>query len=76
MPLRHALRSLRRTPVFTAVAITMGILHVGVVLAILSWTAARFNEIVGRAPQLVPLPRFTPRRNPNDLTASFGVSRS
>jgi ABC-type transport system involved in multi-copper enzyme maturation permease subunit len=61
---------------FTAIAITMGLLHVGVALAILSWTAARFNEIVGRAPQLVPLPPMNPRRNPNDLTASWGVSGS
>jgi len=62
--------------IFTAIAITMGVLHVGVALAILSWTAARFNEIVGRAPQLVRLPPIAPRRNPNDLTASFGVFRS
>jgi len=61
---------------FTAVAITMGMLHLGVAIAVLSWTAARFNEIVGRAAQWTPLPRMSPRRNPNDLTANFGVSRS
>jgi ABC-type transport system involved in multi-copper enzyme maturation permease subunit len=56
--------------VFTAVAVTMGLLHVGVAVAILSWTAARFNEIVGRAPQWAPLPPPTPRRRPNELVAA------
>ena len=61
--------------VFTAVAITMGLLHLGVAIAMLSWTAARFNEIVGRAAQYAPIPRMNPRRNLNDLTTTFGVSR-
>jgi ABC-type transport system involved in multi-copper enzyme maturation permease subunit len=61
-------------PLFTTVAITVGVLHLGVALAILSWTAARFNEIVGRAPQFDPLPRAGPRRRPNESIASLGVS--
>jgi ABC-type transport system involved in multi-copper enzyme maturation permease subunit len=60
--------------VFTTVAVVMGLLHLGVSLIVLVWTAARFNEIVGRAPQLIPLPPQNTRRHPNDLTASLGVS--
>jgi ABC-type transport system involved in multi-copper enzyme maturation permease subunit len=60
--------------VFTAVAVFMGLLHLGVAVAILSWTAARFNEIVGRAPQWVPLPPPTPRRRPTELVTNLGVS--
>ena len=60
--------------VFTAVAVFMGMLHLGVAVAILSWTAARFNEIVGRAPQWAPLPPVDPRRRPNGLTTNLGVS--
>ena len=59
--------------VFTAIAIFWGVLHVGVAFAILSWTAMRFNEIVGRAPQLAPLPRVGPRRIPNSPTSGLGL---
>jgi ABC-type transport system involved in multi-copper enzyme maturation permease subunit len=61
-------------PVFTAVAITMGMLHLGVAVAVLSWTAARFNEIVGRAPQLAPLPARSPRRSPGGPGPNLAVS--
>jgi ABC-type transport system involved in multi-copper enzyme maturation permease subunit len=55
---------------FTAIAITVGVLHLGLAVAILSWTAVRFNEIVGRASQLIPIPRLHPRANPNSLLAA------
>ena len=62
--------------VFTAVAVTVGLLHLGVALAILSWTAARFNEIVGRAGQLIPLLPYGPRgrRTPGGARAGYGIS--
>ena len=49
---------------FTAVALVVGSLYLGVALAILAWTAARFNEIVGRAVQWVPLPPQVRHRRP------------
>ena len=41
---------------FVALAVTVGLIHLGLAVALLAWTAARFNEIVGRAAQRVPLP--------------------
>src|SRR5439155_13915651 len=39
---------------FLAAALTAGLLHIAVAVAILSATAAQFNLIVGRAPQRDP----------------------
>jgi ABC-type transport system involved in multi-copper enzyme maturation permease subunit len=40
---------------FLAIALTAVIVHVGAAMAILGWTARRFDKIVGRAPQADPL---------------------
>ncbi|MEA2711722.1 MAG: hypothetical protein QOF78_4323, partial [Phycisphaerales bacterium] len=61
---------------FTAIAIVVGLLHLGVAVAILSWTVARFNEIVGRAPQHYPLADRIPRRNPTQPGAKLGLPTS
>jgi hypothetical protein len=43
------------------VGIVAGLTHLGVACGIVALTIARFNAIVGRAPQLVPLSRFNPQ---------------
>ena len=45
---------------FFLIASGMAALHLAVAAALLSWTAARFNAIVGRAPQEMPLPHGFP----------------
>ena len=42
---------------FFLTAAGVAALHVGVTVALLSWTAARFNTIVARASQRLPMPR-------------------
>ena len=41
---------------FVMIALIVGAIHVAIACGILAWTAARLNAIVGRAPQLAPLP--------------------
>ncbi|MEO6437318.1 MAG: ABC transporter permease subunit [Tepidisphaeraceae bacterium] len=40
---------------FFLTAAAVAALHLGVAVAVLSWTAARFNRVVGRAPQREPI---------------------
>ena len=57
---------------FTLVALAVGVAHLVASVAMLAWTAVRFNDIVGRAPQDLPLPPHA-RRTPRD-TGGLGLT--